>query len=1049
MTQCKSNISACCKNKLMAKDLESAEGQTHHRPPPVVPPTAASIDVHITGMRCTRCSNKIEQTLKVVPGIKDVAIAVGLSRGRVDYDDAKLGARDIVEAIKALGFGVTLVDESTSVDLIFRQQQDELRKWRTTFLLCLLFGFVTMVMHVRMLVNIGDFHQHDDHNESLVMPGLSLMNLLMFLLATPTQYIGGRAYYPQAIAAMRLGRSNMDVLILLATSTAYSYSVIVLTYFMLREYDYSPRTFFDVPPMLFTFVSLGKWLENIARGKTSEALTKLMVLQPSEAILVTGYKATTMKPEDKKQDYTHDKESVVDVRLIQRGDIVKVNADTKIPVDGVIVHGNAMVDESLVTGESLPVAKKLHSPVICGSVNLNGCILIRATRVGRETTLSQIVKLVESAQTTKAPVQHYADRIAAYFVPLIFFMALAALFVWLLIGLIKPSIILKYHNQPSGKASDFEVTIEFAFQCALTVLSIACPCSLGLAAPTAVMVGTGVGAKNGILIKSGEALENAHKVSHVVFDKTGTVTSGTPTVDKLIVLGKRSSLTSSEFIVKHVKTILAFIAATETNSTHPLAKTLTKFCADLLSTESHWKSIEFNNLPGLGAEAKFELLTNQQENSVQTNGCLIEDSMYTMLRKFANKAAPHESPSSSSSSSTKRLINLDSIDSDTMPPNGQIDMMMMRKEEESNKTNSNMISIPNNSDNGGSSDDKIQDEPIDKLEARVRGAILEIILDDTTTPLITTTRHLNEETKQTTTTTTTTAQVVVLVGSSALMIEKGIPLAKSVEKIVVEESDKGNTCVFVAVNGHIYAIASLSDEIKSEAQLAVYTLKQMNLNLILLTGDSKKSAQSVARQIGISNVYAEILPRDKMMKIKSLQEAGHKVAMVGDGINDSPALAQADVGIAIARGSDIAIEAAKIVLVKNDLLDVVYALDISRRTVNRIHLNFVFATLYNIIGIPLAAGLFLPLGFSLQPWMGSAAMAASSLSVVSSSLALNFYKRPKRESLQTSGFRSFAEHRLLKINSAGGGGDDASARWRMGSDEIEMSHRLLDDPNVC
>uniref|UniRef100_A0A6G1SB45 P-type Cu(+) transporter n=1 Tax=Aceria tosichella TaxID=561515 RepID=A0A6G1SB45_9ACAR len=976
----------------------------------------ATLDVHITGMRCTRCSNKIEQTLKVIPGIKDVAIAVGLSKGRIEYDQSVIGARDIVVSIESLGFGVSLVDETTMVDLIFMEQLEELRKWRYTFLLCLFFGLVTMVLHIRMLVNIGDFHQHD-HNESLVLPGLSMMNLIMFLMATPTQLVGGRAFYPQALAAMRNGRSNMDVLILLATSTAYTYSLLILTYFMLRGYDYSPRTFFDVPPMLFTFVSLGKWLEHIARGKTSEALTKLMVLQPSEAILVKGYKPksndTTIDAEDKKQpDYTYDKEEIVDIRLVQKGDIVKVNADAKVPVDGVIVHGSTLVDESLVTGESMPLPKKLGSPVISGSINLNGIMLIRATRVGKDTTLSQIVKLVESAQTTKAPVQHYADKVAAYFVPLIFITALLALFVWLIIGILSPSTILKYHHIPSGRSSTMEVAIEFAFQCALTVLAIACPCSLGLAAPTAVMVGTGVGAKNGILIKSGEALENAHKVSHIVFDKTGTLTSGHPTIDKLVFFGSQTKLATSELIVRHVKILLNLIAATEINSKHPLAETLTKFSTHVLGSEKFWTPVKFNNLPGLGAEASFEL-SSQDKSHCEPDGCLIDDCLFTMLRNFTSVQPEHNTDvAASQPKETSHLINLDSLDS----PSSIDEEIPLDAANVTVRNEKNAQEKANHETNHRA-----------KLETRIRGTNLEFILtgDDIVGDL-----NINDA----------SPTIQVCIGSVSLMSNKQVHQSKLVESMISEESDKGNTCILVSVNGKIYVLASLSDEIKSEAQLAIFTLKRMNLKLTLLTGDSKQSALSVARQVGISNVFAEVLPRDKMMKIKSLQESGHKVAMVGDGINDSPALAQADVGIAIARGSDIAIEAAKIVLVKNDLLDVVYALDISRRTVNRIRLNFVFATLYNILGIPLAAGLFLPLGFSLQPWMGSAAMAASSLSVVCSSLALNFYKRPKRESLQTNDYRRYAARTFKACG---------TARWQTESDEIEMSHRLLDDSNNC
>lgn len=952
---------------------------------------SSTLQLHISGMRCTRCSNKIEQNIKTKPGVKDIVIAVSLSKGRVDYDETLIGARDIVEAIKALGFGVDLIDENTPVDLIFKQQLIELKKWRNTFLMCLVFGFVTMVLHARMLINVDQDH-HDGHmsHTDLIIPGLSSMNLLMFLLATPTQFIGVFAFYSPALAAIKHGRSNMDVLIMLATSTGYGYSLIVLCYFIVIGADYSPRTFFDMPPMLFTFVSLGRWLEHIARGKTSEALTKLMVLQPNEANLIEGYRETIGDEQDKKTSYTFDKESVVDIRLVQRGDIVKVVTNSKIPVDGIIVNGSALVNESLVTGESMPVSKRPGSNVISGSINLNGDILVQATQVGINTTLAQIVKLVESAQTTKAPVQHYADKIAAYFVPLILFMSVVTLVTWLSIGLLRPSIVTNYHRVHHSKASEVEIAIEFAFQCALTVLSIACPCSLGLATPTAVMVGTGVGAKNGILIKSAEALENAHKVKHVVFDKTGTITSGKPVLEKLTIFGNKSSLTKAHDILKHVKRIIALIGSTEINSNHPLAKALASFSIDTLGAKSLIKPKSYNSHPGIGAEAEFTLDSAFEESYGQVNGSFIDDCMFTLLRKF-------KSPDLNAEDKKDLLVRIDSFDE------GAGSSAQKSTEKDVNESDLNKIT-----------------DTAHKLDTLIKGVSFELVLNS---------QCVEQEEMDSSGTTCS-----VFIGNAALMSERKVNIFPLAETTLTENNSKGNTSVMFAINGNLVAIASLSDEIKSEAQLAIFTLRRMNLKLSLLTGDNRESAESVAHRVGIKNVYAEVLPRDKMMKIKGIQNSGHKVAMVGDGVNDSPALAQADVGIAIARGSDIAVEAANIVLVRNDLLDVVYAIDISRRTVNRIHLNFVFATLYNVLGIPLAAGVFLPLGFTLQPWMGSAAMAASSLSVVCSSLALKFYRRPKRESLLTAEYLKDEQRRL-----------SSKARWQTESDEIEMSHRLLDE----
>lgn len=814
----------------------------------------SSLDVHITGMRCTRCSNKIEQNVKSMPGIKDVVIAIGLSKGRVDYDGELIGARNIVEAIKSLGFGVTLIDENTSVDLLFKQQLVEYRKWRNTFLMCLSFGFITMVMHLRMLTNTNDNqHNPDNHNTQLVVPGLSSMNLVMFLLATPVQIVGGYAFYKPAIAAIRHGRSNMDVLILLATSIGYSYSIMILFYFMIISADYSPRTFFDIPPMLFTFVSLGRWLEHIARGKTSEALTKLMVLQPNEATLIEGYsEANENDPsrDNEQCNYNFDKETVINIRLVQRDDIVKVTPDTKIPVDGVVVHGSGLVNESLVTGESMPVSKQIGSNVISGSINLNGLILIRATRIGKDTTLAQIVKLVESAQTTKAPVQHYADKVSSYFVPLILFLSLVTLFTWLVIGLLKPSIVAHYHRSTPDGTHSIEISVEFAFQCALTVLSIACPCSLGLATPTAVMVGTGVGAKNGILVKSAEALENAHKVKHIVFDKTGTLTTGNPVIERLILFSSEKLLQTRESVVLHIKSVISLIGSTEVNSTHPLAKALTKFSIESLGSKAIVQPKKYNSHPGLGAEGEFDSLTD----SLLVEGTLLDDCMYVMLKEFKNSRDEDKNENEN-----ENLISLDSLEQSSnksVQPSDNVDEAKLDGEQGFLNTNLSEKKMKN------------------RFETTIRGVKLELILNDQFSDIP------NKESTQ------------VFIGNTTLMREKSVAIHPIVEEKLSENGSKGNTCVLIAINGELSAIASLNDEIKSEAQLAVFTLKRMNLEVSLLTGDNKRSAESVAYQVGIKNVFAEVLPRDKMMKIKSIQASGQKVAMIGDGVNDSPALAQ-------------------------------------------------------------------------------------------------------------------------------------------------------------
>lgn len=791
------------------------------------------IDVLITGMRCTRCSNKIEENLKIKDGIKSAVVSVGLSKGHIEYDEQILGGRDIVEAIKSMGFGVTLIDETTPIDVILEQQRNELKKWRETFLLCLLFGFATMILHARMLVNRDDSHHH--HNSDLLIPGLSPMNLLMFVLATPTQIIGARAFYPQAYAAIRNGRSNMDVLIAMATATGYIYSLLALVYFIWCRADYSPQTFFDIPPMLFTFVSLGRWLENIARGKTSEALTKLMILQPKKAIIVKGYEIIDDEKDDHK--YKYDNEETLDIRLVQRNDIVKVVPDTKIPVDGILIYGNAYVDESHVTGESMPISKPLGARVLCGSMNLNDTIFVRVTEVGKSTTLAQIAKLVESAQTTKAPIQHYADQVASKFVPAIFFLSILTLFSWIVLGLLKPNLVSQYHRRPNAKSSNLEISIEFAFQCALTVLSIACPCSLGLATPTAVMVGTGVGAKNGILIKSAAALESAHKVSYIVLDKTGTITSGNPIVESLIIFGPEKCLAASIDIQNYVKMVIYLLGSTEISSHHPIARAITNFSQEVLGAKSWLQSKFYRAQPGLGVESSFKL---NGDSSKMLEASLIDDSTSVILRKGTREEAK------SNKDACNILISLDGSIDQTEECNESIDLKQK-----------------------------------DEFDTVVKNVNLKLIFD-----------YKNDLITLTSLDATEPTVASVLIGNLTYMKRNNVHLHASAMNILDENYDNGSTCVLMALNNHLVAIATLTDEIKPEAQCTVRSLKNMNLELMLLTGDNVKSAKHVARQVGIDSVCAEVLPHDKMAKIKSLQQSGYKVAMVGDGINDSPALAQ-------------------------------------------------------------------------------------------------------------------------------------------------------------
>ncbi|XP_012884355.1 PREDICTED: copper-transporting ATPase 1 [Dipodomys ordii] len=789
------------------------------------------LELVVRGMTCASCVHKIESTLTKHRGIFYCSVALATNKAHVKYDPEIIGPRDIIHTIESLGFEASLVKKDRSASHLDHKR--EIRQWRRSFLVSLFFCIPVMGLMIYMMAmdhhlatlhhsqNISNEEMINIHSsmflERQILPGLSIMNLLSFLLCIPVQFCGGLYFYIQAYKALKHKTANMDVLIVLATTIAFAYSLIILLVAMYERAKVNPITFFDTPPMLFVFIALGRWLEHIAKGKTSEALAKLISLQATEATIVTLNSENILLSEEQ-----------VDVELVQRGDIIKVVPGGKFPVDGRVIEGHSMVDESLITGEAMPVAKKPGSTVIAGSINQNGSILIRATHVGADTTLSQIVRLVEEAQTSKAPIQQFADKLSGYFVPFIVFVSIATLVVWIIIGFQNFEIVETYFPGYNRSISRTETIIRFAFQAAITVLCIACPCSLGLATPTAVMVGTGVGAQNGILIKGGEPLEMAHK-------ELDTETLGT--------------------------------------------------CTD------------FQVVPGCGISCK---VTNI-EGLIHKNNWKIEEN------NIKNAS----------------LVDIDS--SNELP------------------TSSSMI-----------------------IDAQYSNTV-------------------------------NTQQYKVLIGNREWMIRNGLVISNDVDDYMIEHERRGRTAVLVAVDDELCGLIAIADTVKPEAELAVHILKSMGLEVVLMTGDNSKTARSIASQVGITKVFAEVLPSHKVAKVKQLQEEGKRVAMVGDGINDSPALAMANVGIAIGTGTDVAIEAADVVLIRNDLLDVVASIDLSRKTVKRIRINFVFALIYNLIGIPIAAGVFMPIGLVLQPWMGSAAMAASSVSVVLSSLFLKLYRKPTYE----------------------------------------------------
>ncbi|XP_047738243.1 copper-transporting ATPase 2 [Hyalella azteca] len=906
--------------------------------------------LQISGMTCSSCVHVIESHVKKLRGVQSAVVALTTTKGKFCFDPATTGPRDIIECIEGLGFTASLQNTSMKSSN-YLDHSSEIAKWRNSFIVSLLFGLPAMIVMIYYMAMM----KHMTHEQMCcVVPGLSLENLLLFLLSTPVQFVGGRHFYVQAVKALRHGTANMDVLIMLATTVSYLYSVGVVLAAMILVQPTSPMTFFDTPPMLLMFVAAGRWLEHVTKGKTSEALAKLISLQATEACLVT------IDP-DTKQVLT---EKIIDVELIQRADVLKVKPGEKIPVDGRVLTGTSTADESLITGESMPVAKKPGSAVIGGSINQNGLLLVQATLIGQDTTLAQIVKLIEEAQTSKAPIQQLADRIAGYFVPFVVTVSSLTLVSWIIVGYIDISLVEPNWQQREAEGfTKLEIILESAFRCGITVLAIACPCALGLATPTAVMVGTGVGASNGILIKGAEPLENAHKIKSVVFDKTGTITHGQPRVTRISLYSPRVSFAQ----------FAAVAGAAESASEHPIATAISGFCKGVLNSDVMGHTSGFRAVSGSG-------LICQVSN--------IEPAVVASTTSFKMLSATTPSPSRIREAGINIPYTLKPTDSLLLVDDVLVDFTLQKEDTSA----SSLLQVI---DETNSSKPLLGASPSSHVPAGV--------------PL--------------------TEPVNVIIGNRGWMKQNGVAVPDAVDEQMSQQEKFGHTAVLIALNGELSGMVAVADTVKADAALTVYTLHKMGLEVILLTGDNQRTARAIARQVGINRVFAEVLPSHKVRKVQQLQATGVRVAMVGDGVNDSPALAQADVGIAIGSGTDVAVEAADIVLMRQDLLDVVACLDLSKKTVRRIHMNFLFASIYNIVGIPIAAGVFKPLGFVLQPWMGSAAMAMSSVSVVASSLYLKLYRKPSKESLATLEFHKSREARL------GTSEDD---------DNISM-HRGLDD----
>ncbi|OGQ98334.1 MAG: copper-translocating P-type ATPase [Deltaproteobacteria bacterium RIFOXYD12_FULL_55_16] len=745
--------------------------------------------LNITGMTCASCSARIEKVVGAMPGVRSMQVNLATESAVVAFEPELVSPRLLREAIERLGFKARVAGPTGGSD--FERQQEEARARLADMARRLYPAFAFAVL--LLLLAMGE------------MVGLPLplflaphqapftFALVQFLLVLPIMW-SGRNFYQLGFPALWRGAPNMDSLIAIGTGAAFVYSVWGLIEIglgieiMARVMD----LYFESAGVLIALVSLGKYLEARSKVRTSDAIRQLMALIPEEATLVVN--------EEQKK---------IPLAEIEKGDILLVKPGERIPVDGLVVKGRSSVDESMLTGEALPVAKEAGDQVVGATLNRNGLLQVRAEKVGQDTVLARIIAMVREAQGSKAPIANLADRLSLYFVPTVMILAILAGLAWYFLG---------------------QTGFSFALRIFIAVLVIACPCAMGLATPTSIMVGTGRGAQLGVLVKSGEALEMAEKISAVVFDKTGTLTHGRPELTDLTVLVPEMSETR----------VLTLVAAAESGSEHPLAEAVVKAARE------------------------------------------------------------------------KGLV------------------------------------LP---------------EPVD-FEAVIGRGIRAVV-----------------------------AGVAVLIGNREFMMESGVtPPDAGTDAIAAGFAGEGKTALYCAADGRLLAILAIADRLKPEAPATVKALQRLGIKVFMLTGDNELTARAIAAQAGISEVFAQVLPEQKVKKVAALQAEGFRVAMVGDGINDAPALARAEVGIAMGTGIDVAIESGDIVLMQG-LTGLLTALSLSRATMRNIRQNLFWAFIYNIIGIPVAAGvLYLFGGPTLNPMLAGGAMAMSSVSVVSNALRLRFFK---------------------------------------------------------
>lgn len=750
----------------------------------------------ITGMTCSACSSRVEKCVRKLEGIEQVSVNLLTNNMQVEYNEEKLSKEQIVNAVIEAGYGASVPEQKTDSNVVAKGQQVETNRMQEEQKamkqrLWISFLFLIPLMYVSM-----------GHMMGLPMPSFLAghknavaYGFTQFLLCIPIVYVN-RKYYQVGFKTLFHGSPNMDSLIAIGSTAALVYGVFAIYRIgyglgiqdMELVERYHMDLYFESAGTILALITLGKYLETKSKGKTSEAITKLMNLAPKTASVERNGVEVTIPVE----------EVMVD-------DIFFVKPGSTIPVDGMIIEGSSSLDESAITGESIPVEKKSGDLVVAATINKAGFLKCKATKVGNDTTLAKIIQLVEEASSSKAPIAKMADKIAGIFVPVVIIIAIAAVIIWLFTG----------------------ATFEFALSIGIAVLVISCPCALGLATPVAIMVGTGKGAEHGILIKSGEALEIAHSIDTVVLDKTGTITEGKPRVTDVIVW-------------KQSKQELIQIGANlEKSSEHPLAEAIIEYALEQKITPEEVE--EFQAIFGKGVTAK----------------------------------------------------------------------------------------------------------------------------------------------KQ---------GIVYYAGNEALMKEKNISIGSHKEKID-QIAKEGKTPLLFANETELIGMIAVADVVKKTSKQAIEEWKRLGIEVVMLTGDNKRTAEAIKTQLAIPKVIAEVLPQDKERTIAQIQEEGHKVAMIGDGINDAPALARADVGIAIGAGTDVAIESADIVLMKNDLLDAVTAIRLSKAVIRNIKENLFWAFFYNSVGIPLAAGVFYSLlNWKLNPMFGAAAMSLSSVCVVSNALRLKMFQ---------------------------------------------------------